>query len=106
MNLKKLFGLNVQKFRKLKKLTQENLAEIIGIDATSISAIETGKYFVSAENLYKLSQALNVEIADLFTFDNISSNEKIYEEIIELLSYFKKDSVRLNAIKNFLKALI
>lgn len=106
MNLKKLFGLNVQKYRKLKNYTQEKLSEIIGIDPASISAIETGKYFVSAENLYKLSQALNVKISDLFNFENLSSNETTYEEIIKLLSYFKDDSVRLNAVKNFLKALI
>ena len=106
MNLKKLFGINVQKYRKLRNLTQEKLSEIVGVDPASISAIETGKYFVSAENLYKISQALNVKISDLFNFENISSNEETYEEILKILSYFKDDSTRLNAIKNFVMALI
>ena len=106
MNLKKLFGINVQKYRKLRNLTQEKLSEIVGVDPASISAIETGKYFVSAENLYKISQALNVKISDLFNFENISSNEETYEEILKILSCFKDDSTRLNAIKNFVIALI
>ena len=106
MDVKKLFGKNVQKYRKLNKLTQEKLAELIGMDTTSISSIETGKYFVSAENLCRISQALNTSIADLFTFDNLCSNKDIYADIEILLSRFKDDSVRLNAVKNFLKALI
>ncbi len=106
MNLKKLFGQNVQKYRKLKKLTQENLAEIVGVDTTSISSIETGKYFISAENLSKIAQALNINVSDLFYFDNLSSKEETYEEIIYLINSFKDDSVRLNAIKNFLKAIL
>lgn len=106
MNLKNLFGQNVQKYRKLKKLTQENLAELIGVDATSISAIETGKYFVSAENLSKLANALDIEVSELFTFQDNVSNEKTYEDILKILSYFKEDTTKLNAIKNFIKALI
>ena len=66
MDLKKKFGLNVQKYRKLYKLTQEKLAEMVGVDSTSISAVETGKYFPTADNLAKIAEALNVSISAFF----------------------------------------
>lgn len=106
MDLKKNFGQNIQKYRKLKNLTQENLAEMIGVDATSISSIERGKYFPSAENLAKLALALNTNIADLFSFENLYPCTKIYKDITNLLNLFKNDTVRLNAIKSFLKSLV
>ena len=104
MDLKKTFGQNIQKYRKFQKLTQEKLAEIVGIDTTSISAIENGKYFVSAETLNKLALALKVNVSDLF--DNNNSCEVTYNEILQLLEVLKEDKSRLNALKNFIKVLI
>lgn len=106
MTLKKNFGINVQKYRKLHRLTQEKLAEVVGVDATSISSIETGKYFPTAENLSRIANALKVNVADLFYFENCSSKEQLYSEITGLIELFRDDSLRLNAIKNFLKTLV
>ena len=39
MNTKELLGLRVKEFRKQKKLTQEKLAEIIGVDNGYISKL-------------------------------------------------------------------
>ena len=60
MNLKENLGKNIQKYRKLNGITQEKLAEIIDVEINSISSIERGKYFPTAENLVKISNALNV----------------------------------------------
>ena len=68
MNLKENLGKNIQKYRKLNGITQEKLAEIIDVEINSISSIERGKYFPTAENLVKISNALNVKLPDLFTF--------------------------------------
>ena len=51
MQLKKELGKNIQKYRKLNKITQEKLAEAVGLEINSISSIETGKYFPSPDNL-------------------------------------------------------
>lgn len=106
MNLKKSFGQNVQKYRKYKKLTQEQLAELIGVDVTSISSIETGKYFPSVDNLAKIVNALQIRYGDLFDFDNFLSNEELLNDIILLISSFKDDKKRLNAVRSFVKNLI
>ena len=44
MNLKENLGKNIQKYRKLNKLTQEKLAEAVDVDINSISSIERGRY--------------------------------------------------------------
>ncbi len=66
MYLKKELGKNIQTYRKLNKITQEKLAEMVGVEVNSISSIETGKYFPSPENLLKISKALNISLSDLF----------------------------------------
>lgn len=106
MNLKKCFGQNVQKYRKYRNLTQEKLAELVGVDVTSISAVETGKYFPSADNLTKIVEVLQVNFSDLFEFDSLFSNEEIFNDIVEIISAFKDDKKRLNAVRNFVKTLI
>ena len=71
MQLKKELGKNIQKYRKLNKITQEKLAEIVGIEINSISSIETGEYFPSPENLLKISKALDISLSNLFYFKEI-----------------------------------
>ena len=106
MNLKKCFGQNVQKYRKYRNLTQEKLAELVGVDVTSISAVETGKYFPSADNLARIVEVLQVQFSDLFEFDSLMANEEMFNDIIEMLTSFKCDKKRLNAVRNFVKTLI
>ena len=106
MNLKKSFGQNVQKYRKYRNLTQEKLAEMVGVDVTSISSIETGKYFPSADNLTKITLALQIQFADLFDFDSFSSSEELFADIVDLISSFREDTKRLNAVRNFVKNIL
>ena len=65
MNVETL-GFNIKIERLRKKLSQEQLAEIVNLSPTSISAIETGKQIPSAVNLYLISKALNVDINEFF----------------------------------------
>ncbi len=106
MNLKKSFGKNLQKYRKYRGLTQEQLAELIGVDVTSISSIETGKYFPSADNLCKLTDVLQLQFTDLFEFDSMCNEEQIFDDIIKIVTSFKNDKKRLNTIRIFVKSLI
>lgn len=66
MKIKTLFGSNLQAYRKLRNLSQEELAEKLSISAKHLSTLETGKVFVSAELLEKISATLNVSISALF----------------------------------------
>lgn len=62
------FGLNVVYYRKLHRLTQLQLAELIEVDRSHISAIELGKVGVSFDVLFKLCEVLQVKPKELFDF--------------------------------------
>ncbi len=88
----KVFGKRIKELRERKKLTQEKLAEKIGLDLQTISRIETGYYFTSFENLEKLANALDVTIADLFDFGHVKTKEELIKEInIALNNSAEKD---------------
>ena len=62
------FGLNVVYYRKKKKLTQMQLAELAEVDRSHISAIELGNVGVSFEVICRLCRALGVKPKYLFDF--------------------------------------
>ena len=62
------FGLNVVYYRKRRKLTQLQLAELADIDRSHISAIELGNVGVSMDVIFRLSQVLDIRPKDLFDF--------------------------------------
>lgn len=62
------FGLNVVYYRKRKKLTQLQLAELVDIDRSHISAIELGNVGVSFDVLFKLCDVLEISPKQLFDF--------------------------------------
>lgn len=78
VNVKKLLGSRIKELRKYRKMTQEQLAELIDIEPNNVSKIEIGKNYPSPENLAKIALALNIEIHELFMFDN---GQKPIEEI-------------------------
>ena len=70
------FGLNVVYYRKKKRLSQTQLAELVDIHRTYVSAIELGKVSVSFDVLFRLGQALDVPV----TVDIADTNRLIGEE--------------------------
>ena len=62
------FGLNVAFFRKRKRLTQAQLADLVGVDRSHISAIEVGKVGASFDLIFTLSTVLEVSSKQLFDF--------------------------------------
>lgn len=85
MTLKQDLGQRIQKLRKDKKITQEQLAEMVGIDPKNISRIEKGNNYPTAENLTSIAKALHVDIYELFVFNSIPF-EQMKEEIINSLN--------------------
>lgn len=67
--LREKFGLKVRFLRTARSLTQEQLAERAGISVDFLSLIERGKNAPSFENLDELADALEVSVAELFSFE-------------------------------------
>lgn len=106
MNLKENLGKNIQKYRKLKRITQERLAEMIDVEINSISSIERGKYFPSPDNLMKISVALQVSLSDLFNFNAEYTCQDYKDEIINDIKIIENDKVKLSAISAFIKNIL
>lgn len=70
MDNKKLLGKRIKELRKKSGLTQEKLAELIDIETTSLSGIESGRHFPSLPTLEKIAVNLKVELVHLFDFQH------------------------------------
>ncbi|MDO5437821.1 MAG: helix-turn-helix transcriptional regulator [bacterium] len=106
MQLKRELGSNIRKYRKLNNITQEKLAELIGVEINSISSIETGRYFPTPENLVKISNALQISLSELFNFQNELSEEDFISEINKNIGLIKTDKTKLSAINSFIKSIL
>ncbi len=82
MSIKKLLGKRLQEIRKSKHLTQEQVAEMIGVETPSISNIENGKYYPSAENIDKIMEVLNVTPHEVFNCESHAKSEDLIEEML------------------------
>ncbi|MBD5402938.1 helix-turn-helix transcriptional regulator [bacterium] len=106
MNLKVNLGKNIQKYRKLNGITQEKLAEIIDLEINSISSIERGRFFPSPDNLVKISEALHVNLSDLFRFKDDYSCDDYQREILGNLELLKNDKIKLSSIDAYIKSIM
>lgn len=66
MELRDIFILNMKKYRKIKKLSQMNLAERCNTSTSYIGEIEIGKKFPSVEMIQRLAAALDIQPFQLF----------------------------------------
>lgn len=70
MNEFRLLGLTIAYYRKLRGLTQAELAEATNLSRTHISNIEApnGKTSISLNKLFDTAEVLEVPVKDLFDF--------------------------------------
>lgn len=95
MNIKVLFGRKIREYRKRKKLTQAELAELVNVDDKHISCIESGKSFPSPDLIERLSIALNIEPKDLFEFYHLQDEADLKKDIILMLEKLNKNELEL-----------
>ena len=63
-------GLTISYYRRLKGLTQTQLADLVGLSRTHISNIEAPKVrtSLSLDSLFDIADALGVQVKELFNF--------------------------------------
>lgn len=66
MDIIKVFGTNLRKYRVSTGLSQEAFAEKCGMHRTYISAIECYRRSISLENIQRIADALGIEAYRLF----------------------------------------
>ena len=65
-DVRRLFGYNLKRIRKLKGISQQQLAEMVEMAFTFISDVENGKKWVSPESIAKFTAALSAEPYQFF----------------------------------------
>ena len=92
MDTKHLLGKRIKELRKRKKLSQEQLAEMVGFESSnSISNVENGYNYPSIQNL-----------ENVFTFEKYQDEDILRAEIERLLDEYPE---KLQDFYKILKAL-
>jgi len=65
MDARLLVGQNVRRLRLAANLSQEAVAELMGVDRAYVSALELGKRNPTIITLWQVAEALQVRLADL-----------------------------------------
>lgn len=63
------FICRLKRYRQLKELTQEQLADIVGVRRETIMRLEAGKYNPSLKLAIDISRAVDIPIEKIFIFD-------------------------------------
>lgn len=83
------FRINLARARDRLNLTQERLAELVGMSREAVAAWESGRAYPKFELLFKLGKALNVPLKELLDGyeerPGPTSEEQIAETVIERL---------------------
>lgn len=106
MDIKKELGEKIKRVRKLRNLTQEELAELVDISPRSLSNIEVGACFVKSETLERIIESLNVSTEELFANNHIKTNQELICEIDKFINKAKNDTKTLEKIYKIIKCLV
>ena len=71
-NLQKCLAQNIKRYRKVRKLTQEQLAERADTSTAYIGTIEIGKSFPSLQMIERIAAALGVDSLQLFQAESVT----------------------------------
>lgn len=96
------FGDNLRRLRKLRKLSQEDLADKMNVSRQSVSKWETGDAYPEMNNILELCKIFHCHINDLVN-DSIIDIDSLDEDVKMNIVKFKKE--QQNKMKGLSKAL-
>lgn len=76
MNIIKVFGTNVRKYRLILGISQEKFAEKCGLHRTYISDVECFRRSISLDSIQKIADALEIETYKLFLEEELNVKKK------------------------------
>ena len=94
-NKKELLGLRLKEYRENRKLTQDKLAEMVGIDPKHLSRIENGRNYPSLETLEKILDSLDVSYEEIFNFKLLVSKDELIKKINSRLEVLEESKLKL-----------
>lgn len=96
---------NIKHIRMSKGLSQQNLADKIGIDRSTISRIENNEIETTIDNAIKISEVLNIPLSDLLNKDlTIEKDNSSFDELEVLFD--KHKDILTQDDKEYIKFII
>ena len=83
-NLLKEIGNRIIARRKQMRLTQEELSELAGVTAQTISNAELGKKALRPENIIRLCTAMEIS-TDYLLLGNVSGDDTVEQALFQIL---------------------
>lgn len=96
-----IIGSRIREIRKSKKMTQEKLAELSGVEPSNISHIERAATKLSLPTLVNIANALEVTLDELI-YDNLKKSAHVSAKLIDEL-LFDCNADELKAIAEVIK---
>lgn len=87
-------GQRIRKYRKANGMSQEQLAERIGISVTHMSHIETGNTKLSLPVFVDIARTLEVQTDDLLN-EKIENKTTSFEELADILESCSTQQLRI-----------
>ena len=85
MDIKKLIGSRIKNLRRIRRYSQERLAEIIDINPKYLSSVERGQENPTLDLFIRLSQGLKVSMHEIFQIDQEGAGPKILRKKLKTL---------------------
>ena len=90
MNLSKKVGLKIKKYRMEKNLSQDELAYRTDMLQSQINKLENGKRRFNADQLEKISKALDVPVIRFFEDEIELANDVDNQQLLKMISQMQK----------------
>lgn len=91
----KMIGARIRAIRNARKMTQEQLAEAVGVGVTHISHIETGNSILSLQVVINIINALNCSADELLFMDVQKASPEINGWLTELVADCSQEERKL-----------
>ena len=95
MGIKEELGKKIKRMRVNRGLTQEQLAEKLEYSPNHISKLESARTNPSFELLVSISKVLDIEIKELFNFDEYQTTTFIKKEFDRLIQGSEPKKLKL-----------
>lgn len=66
---------HIPELRKARRMSQQELADAVGVTRQTITSIEVGKYIASLELAYKIARFFGQSIEDVFDFSHLEGSD-------------------------------
>ena len=102
-----IIGQRIKHYRKIKSMTQKELATELGVASSYIANIEQGQKGISLDKLVDFCNYFNIGLSDLLpveTGNDTQTKEAIIEETVDLLR--KLETTQIKMVKTMIAGVV